>query len=198
MFSHLLKQMKIAIILLIFFTILTGLVYPLLVTGIAQLLFPWRANGSLIQQKGKVIGSYWIGQSFSDPRYFWSRPSATTPFPYNASNSSGSNLGPLNPDFLSVVTRRLSTLHQADLDNQQTVPVDLVTASGSGLDPDISPLAAFYQVHRIAHARGLSEDQLHALVQQHIQPRTFGLLGEPRVNVLELNMALDHLIATTG
>ncbi len=192
MLANIIKQIRTAVILLILFSILTGLIYPLVVTGLAQLLFPWQANGSIIQQNGKVVGSALIGQAFTDPKYFWSRPSATTPFSYNAENSSGSNLGPSNPDFLSAVRERVANLHKADPQNQNLIPVDLVTASGSGLDPEISPVAAFYQAHRIAVARGLPEKDIHELIEGLIKKRTFRILGEPRVNVLELNLALTR------
>lgn len=188
-----LKQIKIAFILLMLLTILTGVIYPLFVTGLAQLLFPWRANGSLLKQNNKIIGSELIGQSFSDPAYFWSRPSATTPMPYNAANSSGSNMGPTNPDFLATVKNRVIHLHQADLQNKNLIPVDLVTTSASGLDPEISPLAAFYQIPRIAKARGISETKIRIIIEKLILNRSFGILGEPRVNVLQLNLALNNL-----
>jgi potassium-transporting ATPase KdpC subunit len=185
------KQIKTALMLVILFTLLTGLIYPLFITGIAQLIFPWRANGSMISQNGQNIGSVFIGQFFDSPKYFWGRPSATTPFAYNALSSTGSNLGPLNPDFLATVKTRAAKLKQSN--PTQPVPVDLVTASGSGLDPEISPLAAFYQVPRIAQQRHLTESQVTALIQAHIQKRTWCLLGEPRINVLQLNLALDNL-----
>ena len=187
------KQMKMAFILLVLFTLLTGLIYPVLVTAIAQILFPWQTNGSLIIQENKIIGSQLIGQSFTDNRYFWGRPSATTPFPYNGLNSSGSNLGPMNPDLLKTVKNRITILHQVDPSNLSPIPIDLVTASGSGLDPDISPYAALYQIPRIAKARGLSELQLKKLIDDCTTPRAFGILGEPRINVFFLNLALDNL-----
>jgi potassium-transporting ATPase KdpC subunit len=180
-----------AIVLVITMTVLTGLVYPLVVTGIAQVLFPRQANGSLIMQDGKVVGSSLIGQPFDEPKYFWGRPSATSPFPYNAAASSGSNLGPTNPALAEAVKGRIGALRAADPGNTAPVPVDLVTASGSGLDPHISPVAALYQVPRVARARGLSEDKIRGLVEQHIEGRQLGFLGEPRVNVLALNRALD-------
>jgi K+-transporting ATPase ATPase C chain len=194
MISETRKQIRIAIKLLIVFTVLTGFIYPLVVTGLAQLFFPWQANGSILKVGDKAIGSRLIGQAFTDPKYFWGRPSATTPFPYNASSSSGSNLGPSNPDFLSAVQKRVNDLKKANpqAPDANSVPVDLVTASGSGLDPEISPRAAYYQVPRVAKARGQSEDQIRDLVDHLIKPRTFGILGEPRVNVLELNLALDN------
>jgi K+-transporting ATPase ATPase C chain len=180
-----------AIVLVIAMMVLTGLVYPLVVTGIAQVLFPRQANGSLIMQDGKVVGSSLIGQPFDEPKYFWGRPSATSPFPYNAAASSGSNLGPTNPALAEAVKGRIGALRAADPGNTAPVPVDLVTASGSGLDPHISPVAALYQVPRVARARGLSEDKIRGLVEQHIEGRQLGFLGEPRVNVLALNRALD-------
>jgi K+-transporting ATPase ATPase C chain len=179
--------------MLLLLTGLTGVVYPLAVTGIAQLVFPHQANGGLIMKDGKPVGSELIGQPFDDAKYFWSRPSATSPFPYNAGASSGSNLGPTNPDLLKAVADRAETLKKADPGQTAPVPVDLVTASGSGLDPDITPAAALYQVPRVAKARGISEDRLRQLVAEHTQGRTFGILGEPRVNVLALNLALDAL-----
>lgn len=188
-----LTQLKTAFILLLLFTIITGIIYPALVTGLAQLLFPVQANGSLIKQNNMIMGSKLIGQSFTDIKYFWGRPSATTPYSYNASSSRGSNLGPTNPDLYSAVKQRIAILHQADPQNNELIPVDLVTASASGLDPDISPLAAYYQVHRIAKARGLSEKIIEALVDHQIRSRTLGILGEPRVNILQLNLALDNL-----
>jgi K+-transporting ATPase ATPase C chain len=182
-----------ALMLLLVFTLLTGLAYPLLVTGLAQALFPSQANGSLIRDGGKVVGSALIGQPFASPRYFWSRPSATAPYAYNAGASTGTNLGPLNPALKDAVAARVKALQEADKGNTAKIPVDLVTSSGSGLDPHISPAAAYYQVGRVARARGLSADALRKVVDQHVEGRTFGLLGEPRVNVLLLNRALDRL-----
>lgn len=190
-FKELLMQMKTALMLLLFFTLLTGLLYPLAVTGFAQIFFPKEANGSLIHRNGRLIGSRLIGQSFSNPAYFWGRPSATTPYPYNGESSSGSNSGPMNPDFLTTVKERMAHLKKFDPQNNQLIPIDLVTTSGSGLDPDISPLAAFYQVTRISKARGLSVEEINELIQKHIKKRTWGLFGEPRVNVLDINLALD-------
>lgn len=183
------KQIKSGFILIILLSVLTGIIYPLVITGIAQLLFSWEANGSLIRQYGKTVGSALIGQSFTNPKYFWGRPSATTQFPYNGNSSSGSNLGPSNPNLLVLIKIRVKNL-QNNL-GSIPVPVDLVTASGSGLDPEISPLAAYYQVPRIAQARGISEEQVHSLIHQHIKDRLLGILGEPRVNVLQLNLSLD-------
>ncbi len=174
-------------------TLLTGLAYPLAVTGFARLFFPARAGGSLIVKDGRVAGSALIGQPFDDPRYFWGRPSATVHFPNNAGASAGSNLGQANPALRDQVEKRLAALHAADPGNPRPVPVDLVTASASGLDPDISPAAADYQVERVARARGLPAARVRALVASGTQGRTFGLLGEPRVNVLKLNLALDEL-----
>lgn len=180
-----------ALMTLVLFTLITGVAYPLLVTGVAQGVFPGRANGSLIVKDGKVVGSALIGQPFDDPRYFWSRPSATSPFPYNAAASSGSNLSPTNPALIGAVQGRVDALRAADPTNRAPVPVDLVTASGSGLDPHISPAAALYQVPRVARERTLSPDAVRALVDRHTEGRWLGFLGEPRVNVLALNLALD-------
>jgi K+-transporting ATPase ATPase C chain len=180
-----------ALVLLIVLSVLTGLIYPAVVTGIAHLVFPREANGSLIVRDGKVVGSALIGQPFDDPKYFWGRPSATSPFPYNAAASSGSNQGPTNPALYDAVTGRVETLRAAEPGNTAPVPVDLVTASGSGLDPHISPAAALYQVGRVAKARQLDESAVRQLVEQHIEGRQLGFLGEPRVNVLRLNLALD-------
>ena len=188
-----LKQLRPAAISFLLLTLLTGIAYPLLVTGISQVTMPDKANGSLIVKEGKPIGSELIGQSFSDPKYFWSRPSATGPMPNNASASSGSNLGPTNPALMDAVKGWVQALRDADPGNQQPVPVDLVTASGSGLDPHISPAAAEYQLARVARVRNLNPDTLHKLVTEHTDERQFGILGEPRVNVLELNLALDTL-----
>lgn len=187
------SQLRPAILILILFTLITGFLYPLTVTGIAQLVFPHQANGSLIVRNGKVTGSSMIGQSFDDPKYFWGRLSATSGFPYNAAASSGSNLGPLNPALIAAVQARISALHAADPGNAQPIPVDLVTASGSGLDPDISIAAALYQVPRVAQARGMTEGAVIALVNENTEGRQLGFLGEPRVNVLQLNLALDAI-----
>jgi len=186
-----LKELRIAFVMLVVMTVLTGLVYPLVVTGIAQSVFSRQANGSLIERDGAAVGSALIGQPFDDPKYFWSRPSATSPYPYNAANSSGSNLGPLNPALTDAVKARIEALQKADPENKAPVPVDLVTASASGLDPHISPAAAEYQVARVAKARALSAERIRALVAEHTAGRQLGFLGEPRVNVLQLNLALD-------
>ena len=186
-----LAHLRISLLMLLVFTALTGVLYPLAVTGIAQAVFPRQANGSLIRQHGQVIGSALIGQPFRSPRYFWSRPSATAPFPDNSLASGGSNLGPTNPVLLQQVKARIAALHAADPSQHAPIPVDLVTASGSGLDPDISPAAALYQVPRIARLRHLSEQRVRALVARYTTLRQLGFLGEPRVNVLELNLALD-------
>jgi potassium-transporting ATPase KdpC subunit len=180
------------IVLFVGLTIVTGLVYPAIVTAIGQAAFHHQANGSLMELNGKVVGSELIGQQFDAPQYFWGRVSATTPNPYNAGSSSGSNLGPTNPAVTDEVKARLAALHDADPGNTMPVPVDLVTSSGSGLDPEISPAAAAYQVGRVAKARGMSVPQVEALVQQATIERQLGVLGEPRVNVLKLNLALDH------
>jgi potassium-transporting ATPase KdpC subunit len=181
-----------AVSLLALMTVLLGIVYPLVITGVAQVAFPRQAEGSLIYQNGKLIGSRSIGQSFSDPKYFWGRPSATTPQPYNGLASTGSNLGPLNPALLDAVKTNANALHDADPDNRQSIPVDLVTASASGLDPDISPAAAHYQAARVARARNLALASVETLIDAHVRGRLFGLFGEPRINVLELNLALDR------
>jgi potassium-transporting ATPase KdpC subunit len=186
------KHLRPAIVSLVGLTILTGLVYPVVVTGIAQVLFPRQANGSLIVKDGKAVGSELIGQPFDDAKYFWGRPSATSPFPNNAGASSGSNQGPTNPDLQKAVQGRIEALRAADPGNTAPVPVDLVTASGSGLDPDISPAAALYQVRRVSRARGLDEAMVRNLVEQYTLGRQFGILGELRVNVLRLNLALDE------
>ena len=176
---------------LILFTLITGVAYPLVVTGIAQVVFPFQANGSLIVKNGKVVGSALIGQPFDEPKYFWGRPSGTSPFGYNAGASFGSNLSPTNPALVSAVQGRVDALRAADPGNTAAVPVDLVTASGSGLDPHISPAAALYQVSRVARERKLAPDAVRALVERNTEGRFLGLLGEPRVNVLALNLALD-------
>jgi K+-transporting ATPase ATPase C chain len=184
-------HLRASIVCLIVFTVVTGTAYPLVVTGIAQVLFPFQANGSLIVKDGKVVGSALIGQPFDDPKYFWSRPSATSPFADNAASSVGSNLSPTNPDLIKTVQGRVDALRAADAGNTAPVPVDLVTASGSGLDPHISPAAAFYQVPRVARERTLDPATVRQLVERHIEGRALGILGEPRVNVFALNLALD-------
>ena len=189
-----LRSLRPAAILLALFSLLTGVVYPLAVTACAQLLFPRQANGSLVTSNGRVVGSSLIGQAFDSARYFWGRPSATAPVPYNAAASTGSNLGPTNPALEAVVRERVQALRAAHPDQaDRPIPVDLVTASGSGLDPHVSPAAALFQVHRIAQARTLTDARVRDLVLEHVQGRSLGVLGEPRVNVLELNMALDAL-----
>lgn len=185
------RHLKTATVLYLALTVLTGVLYPLAVTAIAQVAMPARANGSLIARDGRTVGSALIGQSFNSPGYFWSRPSATGPMPYNAAASSGANLGPTNPALEAAVSERIAALRAADPGNLAPVPVDLVTASGSGLDPHVSPAAAAFQVARVARARGMDPALLRALVAEHTEGRTFGLLGERRVNVLTLNLALD-------
>ena len=180
-----------SLMMLLLMTLITGVLYPLVATGLAQVIFPGQANGSLIVKNGKPIGSTLIGQSFTDARYFWGRPSATTPNPNNAASSSGSNTGPTNPALVDAVKQRIDALHAVDPTNNAPVPVELVTASASGLDPEISPAAAQYQVARVAQARKLSASQVQALVSEYTSGRTLGILGEPRVNVLKLNLALD-------
>ena len=187
------NSIRSAALMLLVFTVLTGVAYPLLLTGIAQGLMPNAANGSLIVQDGKPVGSALIGQPFRDAKYFWGRPSATGPFPYNAAASSGSNLGPTNPALAEAVGTRIAALRAADPGNEAPVPVDLVTASASGLDPHISPAAAQFQVPRVARARSLPEERVKQLVAQNTEHRQLGVLGEPRVNVLRLNLALDAL-----
>jgi potassium-transporting ATPase KdpC subunit len=182
-----------ALLMLVALTIVTGVVYPLAVTAIAQLAMKGLAEGSLIERDGKPVGSVLIGQPFSDPKYFWSRPSATSPMPYNAGASGGSNLGPLNPALADAVKSRVEALRAADPGNQAPIPVDLVTASASGLDPHISPAAADYQVARVAKARQLAPERVRALVAEHTQGRQLGFFGEPVVNVLQLNLALDKM-----
>jgi len=187
------KELKPAILMLLLLTLLTGVVYPLVVTGISQVAFPARANGSLIVRGDRAVGSSLIGQPFSDSKYFWSRPSATSPYPYNAAASSGSNQGPANPALTDAVSARIKALRDADPDNKADVPVDLVTASASGLDPHISLAAAEYQVNRVARTRNLDPSKVRALVAENTEGRQLGVLGEPRVNVLRLNLALDAL-----
>ncbi|MBU6249291.1 MAG: potassium-transporting ATPase subunit KdpC [Xanthomonadaceae bacterium] len=185
------KLLRPSLLMLLVMTVITGVLYPLAVTGLAQAMFPRQADGSLIVRDGHVIGSRLIGQPFDDPRYFWGRPSATSPQPYNGAASAGSNLGPTNPALADAVRQRIAALHAADPGNTQPVPVDLVTASASGLDPQISPAAARYQLSRVARARHLDVARVRQLVAAHTQGRWLGLFGEPRVNVLALNLALD-------
>ena len=187
------KQIRPALLSFVILTILTGIVYPFLVTGLAQLLFPRQANGSLIYREGKAVGSIFIGQAFDNPGYFWGRLSATSPVPYNAASSSGSSLGPANPALIDEVKARIDALQRVDPDNKSLIPVDLVTSSASGLDPHISLSAADYQVPRVARFRTLPQDTVEAVVRQHVRHRFLGWLGEPVVNVLETNLALDQL-----
>jgi len=182
-----------ALVLLLVLTAITGFIYPLVITGLAQVLFPHQAAGSIVMRDGKAIGSSLIGQSFSNPKYFWSRPSATSPQPYNGLASGGSNLGPLNPALMDVVKARVEALRAVDPGNTAPIPVDLVTASASGLDPEISLAAANYQAARVARVRGLRVGEVRALIAGHARGRLFGWLGEPRVNVLEINLALDEV-----
>src|SRR6516165_12338555 len=191
--SSVFATLRPALLLFLLLMLFTGFLYPLLVTALAQLLFPQQAAGSIVARDGRAVGSRLIGQSFSDPRYFWSRPSATTPQPYNGTASTGSNLGPLNPQLTAAVRTRIAALRAADPTNSAPVPIDLVTASGSGLDPEISLAAANYQAARVARSRGLAAERVQALIAQHTEGRLLGVLGEPRVNVLELNRALDAL-----
>jgi len=186
-----LKEIRPAVVSFLLLTLLTGIAYPLIVTGISQVVMPDKANGSLIMKDGKPVGSSLIGQPFSDPKYFWSRPSATGPMPNNAASSGGSNLGPTNPALLDAVKARVQALRDADPGNTAPVPVDLVTASASGLDPHISPAAAEYQLARVARVRNIAPDALRKLVAEHTEGRQYGIFGEPRVNVLELNLALN-------
>jgi K+-transporting ATPase ATPase C chain len=180
-----------ALLMMAVMTLLTGVVYPLVVTGLAQVVFPGQANGSLIVEGDKLLGSSLIGQPFDDAKYFWPRPSATGPFPYNAAASTGSNLGPIEPNLAAAFNTRVAALKAADPGNEKPIPVDLITASSSGLDPDISPAAAEYQVARVAKARGLQENIVRELVAKHTAMRAFRLLGEDRVNVVTLNLELD-------
>lgn len=191
MYTHL----KPALLMLLVWTVLTGVAYPLVVTGMAQVIFPGKANGSLIKDaQGKALGSELIGQPFSDPKHFWGRPSATSPYPYNAGASSGSNLGPTNPALADAVQSRIQTLKEADPGNPLPIPVDLVTASGSGLDPHISPAAAEYQINRVAKARNMNVAKVRELVEEYTESRQWWMFGEPRVNVLGLNLALDGVV----
>ena len=192
------KHLVTSILALLLFTVITGLLYPFLVTAIAQIAFPGKANGSMLKRGGKTVGSELIGQPFSDPKYFWGRPSATSPYPYNASSSGGSNYGPTNPALLDEVNGRIADLKKADSLSTSPIPVDLVTSSASGLDPDISAAAAAYQVRRVARVRGLSEDRVREIVERCTAGRSLGILGEPHVNVLNLNLALDESSTKTG
>jgi K+-transporting ATPase ATPase C chain len=185
------SELRPALVVFALMTLLTGILYPLVVTGVGQIVFGRQANGSQIIEGERIVGSRLLGQPFSRPEYFWSRPSATAPQPYNGAASGGSNQGPTNPALESVVKDRIASLRAVDPGNTAPLPVDLVTASGSGLDPHVSPAAADYQVARVARARGVSEQQIRELVRQATAGRTFGILGEPRVNVLELNLSLD-------
>jgi K+-transporting ATPase ATPase C chain len=188
-----LRDLKPAVLLFVLLTLLTGVAYPMLVTGLAQLLFPAQANGSLIVNNGKLVGSALVGQPFSDPKYFWGRPSATAPMPYNGGASGGANQGPLNPALEDALKSRIAVLKESDPTQTAAIPVDLVTASASGLDPHISPAAARWQAPRVARLRGILEARLLQLIDEHSTGRQFGFLGEPRVNVLTLNLALDAL-----
>jgi K+-transporting ATPase ATPase C chain len=188
------SHLRIGLTLFFMLIVLTGVVYPLAVTAVSQIAFPHRANGSVVERNGQPVGSELIGQQFDDPRYFWGRLSATEKVPYNAASSSGSNLGPTNADLQKKIEERIETIRQTNPDQAGPIPIDLVTASASGLDPHISPAAAEYQVKRVAKARGLSEDSVRQLVASHTEGRTLGLLGEPRVNVLRLNLALDESV----
>ena len=187
------RMIRSALMSVLVFTLLAGVVYPLAVTGIAQALFPARANGSIIMKGGVAVGSALIGQQFDGAKYFWGRPSATTPYPYNSASSSGSNLGPDNPELFKAVRSRINALRAADPGNRKPIPVDLVTSSASGLDPDISPAAALWQAGRVARARGLDEAEIRALIRENTRGRFFGIFGEPAVNVLKLDIALDKL-----
>ncbi len=189
-----LRELKTACVMLLAFTLLTGIAYPLVMTGIAQLFFPGQANGSLIERDGKLVGSESIGQPFDDSRYFWSRPSATGPVPYNAASSSGSNLAVSNPAQIDAIGQRVKKLRESGIPEGTAIPIDLVTASGSGLDPHISIAAAQIQIPRVAKARGMDADSVQKLVALHTQDRQFGLFGEPRVNVLTLNLAIDAAV----
>lgn len=189
------SELRPALIVFALLTLLTGIVYPLAVTGVGQVAFGNRVNGSLIQQGERVVGSRLLGQPFTRPKYFWGRPSATSPHPYNGAASSGSNQGPTHPALVAAVKDRVAALRAADPGNTAPVPVDLVTASGSGLDPHISPAAAEYQVARVARERNIAQDDVRKLVVEATQGRTLGILGEPRVNVLELNLMLDAKLA---
>jgi potassium-transporting ATPase KdpC subunit len=192
------KLLRESLVLFVLLTLVTGVAYPLLVTGVAQVAMPYQANGSMItaehaSDRSRSMGSELIGQPFSSPRYFWSRPSSTGPMPYKSASSSGSNLGPTNPAQLAAVRERVAAIRRAQGDAQTPVPIDLVTASASGLDPHISQAAAAFQAARVARERGLTQDRIRQIVAEHTEGRTFGILGEPRVNVLQLNLALDRV-----
>jgi K+-transporting ATPase ATPase C chain len=193
MLTDLARQLRPTLVIFVALTLLTGIVYPLVVSALAWTVFPGAAHGSLIVKDGKTVGSRLIGQPFDDDKYFWSRPSATGPYPYNGGASMGSNLGPINPALLDAVKQRVAEAKFKHPDQNGDVPIDLVTASGSGLDPHISPAAAYYQVERVAAARNLPPGEVQTLLDRHIEPRALGILGEPRVNVLLLNLALDEL-----
>lgn len=192
------EYIKPAFFSFLFLTIITGIIYPLFITGIAQALFPHQANGSLIYRGGKVVGSSLIGQAFDEPKYFWGRLSATSPGSFNAAASSGSNIGPSNPALIDEIKGRIKALQAVDPENIAPIPVDLVTSSASGLDPHISLAAAYYQAARVARTRGLSHDAVKAIIRAHTRGRFLGVLGEPVVNVLEINLALDGYGALTG
>jgi len=189
------RQLRPVLMVFLLLTVVTGIIYPLFVTGVAQLIFPEKANGSLIRSEDRYVGSELIGQPFNDPKYFWGRLSATPDFAHNPASSSGSNLGPSNPALVEAVKVRVTALQKADPENTSPIPLDLATSSGSGLDPHLSPAGAFYQVPRVAKARGLPEDRVRELVARFTEPRQWGFLGEPRVNVLKLNLSLDRLRA---
>lgn len=193
-----LRYLRPALVILGGFTLLTGVFYPLLVTAVAQTIFPFQANGSLVEQDGVILGSELIGQPFDDPAYFWGRPSLTQPFPYNAAASAGSTLAPSNPALTEQVSARIAVLKMADPTHTRPIPVDLVTASASGLDPHISLAAAEYQVERVAKARGVETAVVRQLVDEYTEGRTFGVLGEPRVNIFRLNLALDAVTAANS
>jgi K+-transporting ATPase ATPase C chain len=193
-----LTQVKTSVRMLALLSVLTGVIYPLFVTLVAQQIFSAEANGSLIIVDGKNIGSALIGQHFDAPQYFWGRPSATQPYAYNAANSTGSNFGPSNPEYLNLIKLRIQSLQQTNPDHRALVPMDLITASGSGLDPDITPAAAFYQAARVAAANHLTVSEIEMLINRLISNRTMGIFGEPRVNVLTLNLALDQLRSAHG
>jgi K+-transporting ATPase ATPase C chain len=187
-----LSSLRPALLVLLLLTLLTGLAYPLAVTGLAQVLFPHAANGSLLERDGRVVGSALVGQAFDDPKYVWGRPSATSPS-HNGAASSGSNQGPTNPALAEAVASRITALRAADPENREPIPVDLVTASSSGLDPHVSPAGARWQAGRVARARGLSRERVLSVIDAHVEGRTLGVLGEPRVNVLRVNLALDEV-----